>query len=444
MAIRFTRVTVVGGDGRRADVSLPAQQPVLTLVPQLCALLSLPPNPGVAPWTLSTVRSGILDPRRSLDEAGIVDADVVFLALPHEAPAPPYVDDVVDDLRAGVDGAATVGDGLEWAGGARAAGTCALAGLAVAAAAVLVAVRPGNPAASAAGLLAAGLLAAVAGWALRARGGVLLTAGGLPAWAAGGALAGAAWSDRTAVLVLGAAVGAAAGLAAWGLAGRRWYGVTAAGTAAGGLALVALAAVAAGTTADRAAALVAVLVFVVLGLVAKTAVGASGLLPLVRAEERGAGIPRSALTDAARTGQLVLTGAVTGVAAAAAGAAAALLLAPGVAAPATGAVLAAGCVLRARGFTRLGQVLPLLAVGVVAVAAAGAGLVAGTTGWPGAVGLVVLAAVVLGLGLGRVGDVSAARLRRLAGAAEVVAVVAIVPLALGVFDAYRAVRDLVS
>ena len=444
MAIRFTRVTVVGGDGRRADVSLPAQQPVVTLVPQLCALLSLPPNPGPAPWTLSTVRSGILDPRRSLDEAGVVDADVVFLALPHEAPEPPYVEDVVDDLRARLDAAGTVGDGLEWAGGARAAGTCALAGLAVAAAAVLVAVRPGNPAGSAVGLLLVALLAAVAGWALRDRGGVLLIAGGLPAWAVGGALAGSAWSDRPAVLVLGGVVGTAAGLAAWGLAGRSWYGMTAAGAAAGGLALVALLAVAAGTTAAQAAALVAVLVFVVLGLVTKAAVGASGLLPLARAEERGAGIPRPALTDAARTGQLVLTGEVAGTAAAAGGAAATLLLAPGVAAPVTGAVLAAGCVLRARGFSRLGQVLPLLGTGVVAAAAAAAGPLAGTTGWAGAAGMVVLAAVVIGLGLGRVGDVSAVRLRRLAGMAEAAAVVAMVPLALAVFDAYRAVRDLVS
>jgi hypothetical protein len=101
-------------------------------------------------------------------------------------------------------------------------------------------------------------------------------------------------------------------------------------------------------------------------------------------------------------------------------------------------------VLRARAFSRFGQVLPLLGTGVVAVAAAGAGPLDGTTGWAGAAGLVVLAVVVLGLGLGRVGDVTAVRLRRLSGIAEAAAVVATVPLALAVFDAYRAVRDLVS
>jgi hypothetical protein len=183
-----------------------------------------------------------------------------------------------------------------------------------------------------------------------------------------------------------------------------------------------------------------VLVLVVVGLAARVAVGASGLLLLVRAEAQGAGVPRETLAEAARTGQLVLTGLVTGAAAVAAGAAATLLLAGGVAAPVLGAVLAAACTLRARAFTRVGQVLPLLAVGVVGAAAGAAALPV----WLGVAALVLVALAVLPLGLGRLSAVGAARLRRLAGVAETVAVVATVPLALLVFDAVRAVRDLVS
>jgi type VII secretion integral membrane protein EccD len=438
--VRFTRVTVVGSDGRRLDVSLPAQRPVVTLVPELCALLSLPPASRAAPWTLSTVRAGILDPQRSLDEAGIVDADVVFLAQPQEAPAPPYVDDVVDDLRAGVDRASTVRDGLEWAGAARAAGTCALAGLALALLPAVAVPAVTNGAAAALVLLLAGLLGTGLGWALRDRGGVFLAGGGLPAWTVGGWAAGEAWSDRTAVLAVTAALGLGAGLASWSLLGRRWDGVSAAGGTFGLLAVVGLAVLAAGAPADRAAAVVAVLVLVVVGLAARVAVGASGLMTLVRAEEQGAGVPRERLAEAARTGQLVLTGQVAGAAAAAAGAAATLVLAEGAAAPALGGVLAAACLLRSRAFTRTGQVLPLLAVGVVAAAAGAAALPV----WAGLALLVATVLAVLALGLGRLDAVGAARLRRLAGLAEAVAVIATVPLALLVFDAVRAVRDLVS
>jgi hypothetical protein len=160
----------------------------------------------------------------------------------------------------------------------------------------------------------------------------------------------------------------------------------------------------------------------------------------VRAGEQGAGVPRTTLSEAARTGQLVLTGVVAGAAAVAAGAAATLLLADGVAAPLLGAVLAAGCALRARAFTRAGQVLPLLAVGVVGAVTAAAALPVGL----GLAAGVLVALAVLGFGLGRLGPVGAARLRRLAGVAETLAVVATVPLALAVFDAARAVRDLVS
>ncbi|HEU0089678.1 MAG TPA: type VII secretion integral membrane protein EccD [Pseudonocardiaceae bacterium] len=448
MATRFTRVTVVG-EGRQVDVSLPAQQPVLTLVPQLCALLSLRAERPGAPWTLATVTSGILDPHRTLDDAGVTDADVLYLAPPAEAPQPPFVEDVVDEVGTQLDNASQLAEGVEWQGTARVAGCCALAAAVLAAVALLVGFGAPDRLAALLGLAGLGLLTAILCWPLRDRGAVWLAAAGALAWALAGWTLGVP-AGSLAVPGWTTAIGAGIGLTTFWLTGPRWHSL-----AAGGLTLAPLAflgaVLQAGLPAERTAAVMLVVALFVAGLAPQFAVAGAELVPLLRAVEEGNRVTRRALSDAVRRGQVVLTGVVTGNAVVAALAVSILLSSGAVAAATLGALGGVVFGLRSRAFTRAAQVLPMLAVPTAAAAAAvavtlpgWAALPTGPAVWFGAAGLLVVGLALVGLGVGQLGEVPAARLRRLLDIVEAVAVIAVVPLTLGVFDAYAWVSEIVS
>ncbi|WP_431913188.1 type VII secretion integral membrane protein EccD [Micromonospora carbonacea] len=435
MATRFTRVTVVAG-GRSLDISLPAARPVLEFVPQVCELLSLAPE-AAGRWKLSTVGAGGLDPRRSLDEAGIIDADTLYLTPPEQAPLPPLVDDVVDEAQAILDG-----DGSEWHGAARMTGCAALAGVVVLALTYALTTTPLPAAAAFAALATVAALAVLTGRLVGAAGGTLLIASAVPAWlVAGAALARAAGWPEPAWFSAGA-LGAGIGATLLVLAGERWYAGAAGGLAVTVLGGLGTALLAAGLDPRRVAAVGAVVVVFAVGLAPQLALSSAGLVDLLRRQEESQWVGRLLVAAAVRRGQSVLSGAVVGVALAATAACVVLLTGPAGVGVLLGGVLGLVFALRSRVFTRLGQVLPMLVPPVVAatVAVIGAGRLVGgdevVTAWSAVVGALAVAAAVLWAGRPRLGEVGAARVRQLFDLVEVAAVVSLVPLVIAVFGGF--------
>ncbi|MEV7331044.1 type VII secretion integral membrane protein EccD [Micromonospora sp. NPDC093244] len=435
MATRFTRVTVVAG-GRSLDISLPAARPVLEFVPQMCELLSLAPE-AAGRWQLSTVGSGGLDPRRSLDEAGIIDAETLYLTPPEQAALPPLVDDVVDEVRTELDG-----DGSEWRDSARMTGSAALAGVVVLTTTYALATMPVPVAVAPALLFTVAALAALVGRVLGAPAGTLLMAAAVPAWlVAGVMLARAAGWPESAWFTTGA-LGAGVGAALFALVGERWYGVAAGGFAVTVLGGLGTALLAAGLDPQQVAAVGSVVVVFAVGLAPQLALGSAGLVDLLRRQEESQWVGRHLVAAAVRRGQSVLSGVVVGVALAATAACVVLLTGPAGVGVVLGGVLALVFALRSRVFTRTGQVLPML---VPPVTAATVGVLGGVrltgadeavTAWLTVAGALVVAAVVLGAGRPRLDDVGAARLRQLFDLAEVLAVVSLAPLVIAVFGGF--------
>ncbi|MEV0330294.1 EsaB/YukD family protein [Micromonospora echinospora] len=433
MANRFTRVTVVA-DGRSLDVSLPAARPLVELLPQLCDLLSLAPQ-ATGRWTLSTPASGGLDPRRSLDEAGVVDAQTLYLTPPEQAALPPFVDDVVDEVQSTVDG-----DGSEWSGAARAAGCAALAGVVVLVLTYVLATTTAPQTAVALAVVA--VAAALTGRLLRASGGHLLVAAAVPAWSLALTTAArlAGW-DTPAQVTVGV-VGAGAGTALLALTGDRWYGVAAGGVTLASFGVAGTALLTAGLDPARAAAVGAVLVVFAVGLAPQLALDSSRLVELLRMQEESRWVGRHLVEAAVRRGEAVLRGTVTGIAGAAAGAALVLLTGDVPSGVLLGGVLGLVFALRSRIFTRRGQVVPMLVVPVVVATVLlvdGVGLL--TSAGAGRVWLLVAGggaavAVLLRAGRPRLDDVAAARTRQLLDLVEVVAVVSLVPLVIAVFGGF--------
>ncbi|OZV83944.1 type VII secretion integral membrane protein EccD [Micromonospora echinospora] len=441
MANRFTRVTVVA-DGRSLDVSLPAARPLVEVLPQLCDLLSLAPQ-ATGRWTLSTPASGGLDPRRSLDEAGVVDAQTLYLTPPEQAALPPFVDDVVDEVQSTVDG-----DGSEWSGAARAAGCAALAGVVVLVLTYVLATttapQTGTTTApqTAVALAVVAVAAALIGRLLRDSGGHLLVAAAVPAWALALTTAArlAGW-DTPAQVTVGV-VGAGAGTALLALTGDRWYGVAAGGVTLASFGVAGTALLTAGLDPARAAAVGAVLAVFAVGLAPQLALDSSRLVELLRMQEESRWVGRHLVEAAVRRGEAVLRGTVTGIAGAAAGTALVLLTGDVPSGVLLGGVLGLVFALRSRIFTRRGQVVPMLVVPVVVATVLlvdGVGLL--TSAGPGRVWLLVAGgaaavAVLLRAGRPRLDDVAAARTRQLLDLVEVVAVVSLVPLVIAVFGGF--------
>ncbi len=101
----LVRISILGA-GTQVDVALPATAPIVALVPDLLALLRLPPPPGDDPeaiaalprWTLARVGDAPFPAELSLAEAGVLAGEL--LVLHEDLPSAPgaLVDDVVDGL----------------------------------------------------------------------------------------------------------------------------------------------------------------------------------------------------------------------------------------------------------------------------------------------------------------------------------------------------------
>jgi type VII secretion integral membrane protein EccD len=425
----FSRVTVVGA-GRSVDLVLPSTQPVGLLMPDLLQLVGDEPAGTAHGRRLVRTGGDALAPETTLAEAGISDGAVLWLVDQDATPAPPLVHDVVTaaaedhDRRAG-----------RWGPAARRRAATAGVALACTGIAWLLARAGAGPRSLAVTALAVAL-AGIAATRVRAPVGSALTLGG------GGA-----------ALV---AVEAAAGAAGWSLAGRLVAGAAVVavvtvllgltsplgrdGVTGGGVLLVLAAAWGAGAwaglPADRLAALMAVLASMLLGLLPRFALSASGLVTLDDRRAGGLEVPRQDVAtalDAAHRGLVIAT---AGTAASAVLAGRLLLDAPTPWSVALAACLCALLATRARAYPLTGEVLALLAgagtlLAMLLVPWAGGGTPAGPVA---VLGLVLVALLAL-LAVEPPEHVRA-RLRRAGDLVEAVAVAAAIPLAVGVLGVY--------
>ncbi|MDF2269740.1 EsaB/YukD family protein [Streptomyces coacervatus] len=430
--LALSRVTLVG-ERRRVDLVLPSQEPIGRLLPEVMRLLD--DRVGTRPQTRHLVAGdgSVLDPDATLESAAVADGAVLRLVRVEDAPSAPVVHDVTDeaaddlDMRAWrwrpaarrvVAGGATVG----WALAASFLARQAFAAQTVGAVLLVVAA------------LAAAAGAAFGRAGLRGLAGTLVVTGGavgvFGVWSLGDAqgwsgavrLAGVAGVTAVSLLLLGwcspLGRGGVFGAAALVGSGLCWE--------------VALAVQSAG----RAGALLAVVSVVVLGLLPRFALMASGLSGLDDRRSGGASVSRYQVSTAlaATHRGLTLATIVTAVSATVAG----VLV---VRTATVWTVLLAMAVtlvlaLRARAYPLVPEVVALLvAAAAVAVRLAWVWLERSGAAGPLAA-LVVLAIVPLAVLVVQPPEHVRVRLRRFGDVLESVGVIALFPLVIGVFGVY--------
>jgi type VII secretion integral membrane protein EccD len=444
-----SRVTVVGA-ARRVDVVLPADEPVGRLLPDLLQLLDEPVGRPPRPRQLVTVAGDALAGGATLAAAGVADGSVLRLAGVDDSPPVPVVHDITEEAA----------DDLErrswrWGPGPRRwTATVAAAGALALAAGLVRGLLPGVggvillAAAGAAGCLLGVALAQVRGpvgtAVLLGGGAVALQAG----WA-GGTVAGWAAGDRLALVAAQAGVL----LALAGVATRLGSG----GVVAGGVGL-ALAGMwwvggLAGLPPERVAAVMACVAVGVVGVLPRLAMAASGLTGLDDRRAAGIDVAGPGVTAVLTRAHRALSLSVLAVAASGAAAGWVLAASPGPWTLALALLLAVVLLGRARAYPLTGEVLALLGAAVGTLLAP-----LGVWRRPGGAPA-PLSGVAVGVGLAVAGAVAAtcvallaadppehvkARARRAADRIEALAVVATLPVAVGVFGTYGRLLDVIG
>nr|WP_202534132.1 type VII secretion integral membrane protein EccD [Streptomyces sp. SID3212] len=438
----MSRVTLVG-ERRRADIVLPSDTPIGQLLPDILQLLD--DRAATRPMTRQLITSdgSALPHDSTLASAGIADGAVLRLVRAHSAPPAPVVHDVTDQVADDLDLQA-----WRWRPAARrtSAGVATVAFAVVAAllargefaldalAGVLVAVTLV--------LLVAGALAARIGEGNRGLASALLLASGalgvLTAWTAadayewpGTARLAAVAGALTLTLVL---LGLFSPLGRGGLIG-------AAATAA--ITVVWEAVAAAQDNPARLGAVMAVFSVVLLGLLPRLALMASGLTALDDRRSGGVSVSRHQVGNALAATHRGLALATTATAVSAAGAGWLLTLADGptvwtVTLPSLVAVVLLS---RARAFPLVAEVVALLAAAAVLVVRL-VTLWMEHAGGAGPLALLCAAAVLPLLVLAvQPPEHVRVRLRRVADLVESIGVVGLFPLAIGVFGVYGQLLD---
>ncbi|MYV56615.1 type VII secretion integral membrane protein EccD [Streptomyces sp. SID3212] len=439
---QLSRVTLVG-ERRRADIVLPSDTPIGQLLPDILQLLD--DRAATRPMTRQLITSdgSALPHDSTLASAGIADGAVLRLVRAHSAPPAPVVHDVTDQVADDLDLQA-----WRWRPAARrtSAGVATVAFAVVAAllargefaldalAGVLVAVTLV--------LLVAGALAARIGEGNRGLASALLLASGalgvLTAWTAadayewpGTARLAAVAGALTLTLVL---LGLFSPLGRGGLIG-------AAATAA--ITVVWEAVAAAQDNPARLGAVMAVFSVVLLGLLPRLALMASGLTALDDRRSGGVSVSRHQVGNALAATHRGLALATTATAVSAAGAGWLLTLADGptvwtVTLPSLVAVVLLS---RARAFPLVAEVVALLAAAAVLVVRL-VTLWMEHAGGAGPLALLCAAAVLPLLVLAvQPPEHVRVRLRRVADLVESIGVVGLFPLAIGVFGVYGQLLD---
>jgi type VII secretion integral membrane protein EccD len=428
MATRFTRLSVVAGS-QQLDTSLPASRPVAEFISDLPLLLSLAPTDPPTAWALSAPRYGSIPPERSLDEAGVLDGDVLYLSPRTEAAESPVVDDVIQGIADTVDRGTS-----PWARPSRDRVTSSLLAVVFLALTATLTVLP-QP--RTAGLVLIGTFAVAVGvrMALRHRGGWLIGWAGWPALVIGTFLA-VHQADLDVRCTLGLTAGLL-GLAVLAAVDHGMRAVMVAGVVGGVLFGLASALLAAGVSDLALAAWSAPALVLVLGVTAQLAVSMAGLPGLARQAEAVGAVPRRDLSRAVHVGLTNLDGTIAATGLAGAAAAATLLFSDHTPYAFLGGLLGIAFLLRSRGFSSAYQVGFLLVVPLTALVAAALAL----PGWAqlsdpesrGALRGAALAVVAILVGIAghvRLPDVAAAQFARLWDILDMVAVIGVVPMVL--------------
>ncbi|MFC0533441.1 type VII secretion integral membrane protein EccD [Phytohabitans kaempferiae] len=445
MTAGLARVTI-STPRRRLDVALPEQVPVAELLPEVLRHA----GDGLADdgerhggWVLRRADGAALSAAQALSPQGVRDGEVLFLLPARVRWAEPEYDDVVE----------AIADGARRRGASWSAGATRVAGLAVAAVplglALAAAVRVAPQWSVVAPVVAALLLLAGVAVARSHRDGLAgatLAAYALPyAFAAGALLSPPA---RPAQVLGGCtALLAASSLGGFGVATH--LRVFAAGAAAGLFGGLASLAVVGGLSVPGAAAVLLALLACGVGVLPLLAIRLGRLpLPSVAA---GPDLPAPARPDrggveaAAGRAEEILTGLLIGHAVLAVAASAVVAAGGGLAGRLLVGATAAGLLLRARLFAAVHHRLPLLGAGLGGAVALGVPIVA-TAGPPALLALAAggafaaLASVAAGVRYAQ--RPPSPYLGRAADVLDTVLVVCVVPLACGVLGLYAAVRDL--
>ncbi|MFJ9542616.1 type VII secretion integral membrane protein EccD [Streptomyces sp. NPDC101225] len=435
----LTRITLVG-ERRRIDLVLPSREPVGVLLPEIMRLLD--DRVGARPELrhLVTADGSALAADSTMESAGVPDGAVLRLVRVEDAPSAPVVHDISDEVTDDLDvrawrwrpAARRMVAGLSTVIWALAAGVLARGGFALSAVAGgLVAVAG---VCAVAGVLCGRMHKRGMATTLIATAGVL---GALGAWTAADAyewsgaarLAGVAGAGAVALMLAGWCTplgrGALIGAGALGGCLVLWEAVIA---LQGGAETA--------TEQARAGALVAVVCLVLLGVLPRLALMASGMTGLDDRRTGGVSVSRYDVGTALAATHRGLALASVVLAASAAGAGVLVLHAVSVWTVLLGIAVAVVLALRARAFPLTAEVVVLLlAAGVVAVRLVVVWL--GQAPAAGPVAVLALLAVVPLVVLGvEPAEHVRVRLRRVGDVLESVAVIALFPLVIGVFGVY--------
>ncbi|MEV4753523.1 type VII secretion integral membrane protein EccD [Micromonospora sp. NPDC049559] len=432
MAARYSRVTVVG-TRRRLDTVLPSDEPVGRLLPDVLRLLDEPISRPPRPRHLVTRTGAVLASDATLATAEIADGSVLELVGVDDSPPAPVVHDVTEETADGL-----ARRSWRWGPAARrwtatGAGSLAL----LLGAAFLRELVPGAAALVWLTVLAgAGCLLGVALGRVREPlgTGVLLAASGVglaAAWTAGEGWPGyARWALLAGLAaILLALHGVATPLGRAGLVGGA-FGLVLTGLWLAG-ALLEL-------PAERLAAVLAAVSIILVGLLPRIALSSAGLTRLDDRLTGGAEVTRRDVTTALDAAYRALGFAVLATAGSAALAGWLLAAHPNRWTAPLAGLLVVILLSRARTYPLVGEVLSLLVAAVVVLVALllawrrGAGEV--SVAMP--LALAVVAAGCLALVAVEPPPHVQARLRRIADRIEMVAVVAALPVVVGVFGVY--------
>ncbi|WP_405423826.1 type VII secretion integral membrane protein EccD [Streptomyces erythrochromogenes] len=434
---QLSRVTLIG-ERRRADMVLPSDTPIGQLLPDILQLLD--DRAASRPLTRQLIASdgSALPHDSTLATAGIADGAVLRLVRSHSAPPAPVVHDVTDLVSDDLDLQA-----WRWRPAAR-RGSAGVATVAFTVTAALLARREFALDALAGALAAVTLVLMVAGAAVSRIGqgnrglatALLLASGGLGVLTAWTAADAHGWPGTARLAaVAGALVLALALLGYCSPLGRGGlFGAVATAV------ITALWEVVAAVQSDpaRLGAVMALVSVVLLGLLPRLALMASGLTALDDRRSGGASVSRHEVGNAlaATHRGLALATIVTAISAAAAGWLLTLAEKPSVWTVALPSLVAVVLLSRARAFPLVAEVVALIAAAALLVVR----LVMLWTGHDGGAGpltvLVVAALLPLLVLAVQPPDHVQVRLRRTADLIESVGMVGLFPLAVGVFGVY--------
>ena len=428
--VEFTRLTVIGS-ARKADLVVPNDEAVSGLMPRLMELLEEPTSSVVRPLTLVRATGEQLDVGLTIADQQVSDGELLRLVRSDDAPPPPEVADVTDVLGESMRDRA----GL-WSTFARElTGAVAIGVLSCAAATQL----PARPVAFVVAVLALSVAAAILGRAAMRWLCIALTAAAL------GVAAATVWSFSTELglppgLRFAAAVSGFAALG-WiclgighgqGLRSRpAWLG-SLVGVPISALPLIM---VALGSAAEQAAAVTAAVAVVVCGVLPRLALAASGLTGLDDQVVEGHPRRRDDVSLTVNEAYRLLSWVTFAIAIPIAVTSAVLLASKDLWTVTVGLAVIIVSALRTRAF-------PLAVQQVALWFAVLVGLLAGVLGQSRlseplvAVILIAIAVLVVIMVLARPAAHQRAFLRRVGNAFEALAVIALIPLLLGMFGIF--------